>query len=950
HGQTFHSVQSLSQEQLRQIATVLQQQHLESAPRTKNVVYDAETNTRIIYRVVYPEDLDLRDPSSSRGRGRRGRPPKSNPRGHGRGVESGSGRRAAGNSGSVDMDFDEDRLILDDSTKGEKKKQLARTRSGRLSRPPRHMVKDYKRLHHLDFADADLDDSDGGYSDYQMSEHETEDPPEKTDSRELLPGLAVTKRKISSHFRCPTCQKIYLGYSRMSRHFEMYPDHGSIEQLQMPSQANSNNNNNIEDSRMGHIETDTSETTKVAVAVPGPGLNGIVRTGSAKRRGKRRGPWAYATPEARSQRRKGKLREVLGTCEANELAEVAGPAVASVLSMWDLLLLRVEAVRAAEESYVATLCDELQALLEKVRAIATEILKPLNLHTNNKERQFELQDELLCTTLGVASGTYIVDDTKLQRTIPKTEEDEPLEKRTRAGLELVNNSTKYESAVINNEVSVKSALPKQEKCPEVLSALTLVARPAENLNSKHESAIHPARTSDSEEHSKQTVNLEPKNEDFLLSSESNDMCPKLTSVTDENSNPRLEQAEQSTEFSNSEHHSQELESVDDIVNERLKNLTNGTSLVDFSVAGPINVSDCMTTSSIDIPKSSIISSQDLIDRLGQFRSLPLSNVVNSNEVSTFDPEMALAAMGEGEQDSVTASNQHFQSTLQQMETVPSDSGSSFDPEVALVAMGEGDQSTPNNQYQPLENISNGASFTPEDALAAMGEGEQNSVENRSHRQFQNTLPQINSIGAARQSFDPEIELAAMGEGDQVTSNGNSRTENRYQSLQRMRINMSGSTETFDPEVALAAMGEGTTSSVNEVQNQFSSSGNASNNPVHTYATSVDLHSIGNTDKSSAQCSDSVTNVSSLRYRGQILPMKTNSTFDAEMALAAIGEEEAVRNSTSSQRSHNASSFQLQCGPDLGLADTSIDVSLDESETELDFEAFSAEFNRNARHR
>jgi hypothetical protein len=50
------------------------------------------------------------------------------------------------------------------------------------------MVKDYKRLHHLDFADADLDDSDGGYSDYQMSEHETEEPPVKNNSKELLPG------------------------------------------------------------------------------------------------------------------------------------------------------------------------------------------------------------------------------------------------------------------------------------------------------------------------------------------------------------------------------------------------------------------------------------------------------------------------------------------------------------------------------------------------------------------------------------------------------------------------------------------------------------------------------------------------------------------------------------------------------------------------------------------
>lgn len=86
-----------------------------------------------IYRVVYPEDLDLRDPrspdskgtgsntslsSGSRGRGRRGRPPKSNTRGGvGRGLDGSSGRRMGVNAGSVDMDFDEDRLVLDDTAK-----------------------------------------------------------------------------------------------------------------------------------------------------------------------------------------------------------------------------------------------------------------------------------------------------------------------------------------------------------------------------------------------------------------------------------------------------------------------------------------------------------------------------------------------------------------------------------------------------------------------------------------------------------------------------------------------------------------------------------------------------------------------------------------------------------------------------------------------------------------
>lgn len=79
----------------------------------------------------------------------------------------------------------------------------------------------------------------------------------------------------------------------------------------------------------------------------------------------------------------------MAACEANELAEVAGPAVAGVLSLWDLLLLRVESVRA-EESYVVTLCDELQALLEKVRTVASDILKPLDVKVESKEHQLEV--------------------------------------------------------------------------------------------------------------------------------------------------------------------------------------------------------------------------------------------------------------------------------------------------------------------------------------------------------------------------------------------------------------------------------------------------------------------------------------------------------------------------------------------------------------------------------
>lgn len=48
------------------------------------------------------------------------------------------------------------------------KKQVPRTRSGRISRPPKYMVRDYKRIHHLDFhEEPPPDESDGGYSDIE---------------------------------------------------------------------------------------------------------------------------------------------------------------------------------------------------------------------------------------------------------------------------------------------------------------------------------------------------------------------------------------------------------------------------------------------------------------------------------------------------------------------------------------------------------------------------------------------------------------------------------------------------------------------------------------------------------------------------------------------------------------------------------------------------------------
>lgn len=581
------------------------------------------------------------------------------------------------------------------------------------------------------------------------------------------------------------------------------------------------------------------------------------------------------------------------------------------------------------------------------------------------------------------------DEQTVKRMRMDIQNDEEVENEGRkTGSVTANRDMTEESGVNSSSTSGRDddhvAKNKDTDCPEVLSALTLVAKSTVGQGSERDQSLAPARTS-GDDGSKVIAEV-TKSEVFLLSGKSSDMCAKLASGSDGHvidSSTRLQQSDHPSEFPNSEQQTQDYQTVDDIVNERLKNLTGGSNLVDFSEAVPMST---VSTSSINISKPSIVSSQDLMDRLGQFRSLRLPSDITSNAVSSFDPEIALAAMGEGEPDSVNASNQHFPSTLQQMEAVPSDSGSSFDPEVALVAMGEGEQPTSvqpqHSRYQEIDNVPNGSTFTPEDALVAMGEGEHSPVAGATRPQFHNTLPHMADItNDARPSFDPEIALAAMGEGEQVTDGGP--TENQFQSaLPQINMNMSGNTGTpFDPDAALAALDE-RDRSANEIENQFSSVGNV---PGNSYSSGMDLGDIGDNEsnKSVPQCTENVTHVSRFDPNMALVAMEEEhtltasesahipyqpplpqtstsgepgSSFDPEIALAAIGDGESVQTCTSSQRPHarvpivNTGSFQLQCGPDLGLADTSMDVSLDESGPELDFEALSEEFSRNTRHR
>ncbi|XP_017882060.1 uncharacterized protein LOC108626108 isoform X2 [Ceratina calcarata] len=432
-GQTFHSMQRLTPTQLKQIAHVLQQRSQEAAA----------SNERVVYRVVFPEELDLqiRNPGNllkNRG-GKRGRPKK-------------SAMRPTLIPPKPTPIPDEEQEELKD----ERKKVVARTRSGRLSRPPRHMVRDYKHLHHLDFLQPDLDDSDGGYSDYNTNNDKLE---EEESPKELLTGLEVPKRKISDHFRCPTCNKIYLGRTRMARHFEMHPDHGSPEQLPPPT--------------------------------PEPELKQNGGQDPLKRKGKKRGPWAYVTPEAKSERRQIKLREAISVCEDLEIIKIAAKPVLNAQSLFDLLVLK-------SENNVRNFLDELKQLMDKVREKAGIILTVANSDEESSKDLIDIGEESLCDALGLNPGLYKINNEALKkidnpiRTSYENGEEPPLK------LQKIDNSEDGKDNMEermssgfseSSDLSVSDFLSEKRSdsvgnptCPEVLSALTLMRRNPSPVN------------------------------------------------------------------------------------------------------------------------------------------------------------------------------------------------------------------------------------------------------------------------------------------------------------------------------------------------------------------------------------------------------------------------------------------------------------------------------------
>jgi len=177
-GNQYTAMQHLTPDQLTQILQVIQEQ-LEHA-ETKNpsssssaILCNPDSGSQVVYRITASSSSAETDGSKS-----------------GTVVRMLTGTSAEHSHHKRIIrkrkKDEEVRLVgseLSRQEKEERKKHRPRTRSGRVSKPPQHMVKDYKHIHPVDY-DEDYDDSDGGYSDFKHSgdEADSEDRPSKDDT------------------------------------------------------------------------------------------------------------------------------------------------------------------------------------------------------------------------------------------------------------------------------------------------------------------------------------------------------------------------------------------------------------------------------------------------------------------------------------------------------------------------------------------------------------------------------------------------------------------------------------------------------------------------------------------------------------------------------------------------------------------------------------------------
>ncbi|XP_074440051.1 zinc finger protein 839 isoform X2 [Larus michahellis] len=338
-----------------------------------------------------------------------------------------------------------------------KKSLKVKTRSGRISRPPKYKAKDYKFIKMEDLADGHQSDSDD-YSELSIEDDEEG----KVKGKDALFSSSNYNLKPKM-FKCQTCEKSYIGKGGLARHYKLNPGHGQLEsspqkiplnkpngsvfvdsacgireEMMSPAHLHSvavtlNNENALAtsleetvDSKAGEQtcksaegrhslaeqQNETSSGCRGPIAPKGPG-----RPRRSKRRGRPRmggrsrcsgrlsrpgqspsKSLSSVSAEHNVFRRKARLKELIQQCNNEDLMELALPRLTKLVTVYEFLLMKVEKGCPAK-AYFPDVYREFEDLHNMVKKMAYDHLS--NSDLLSCQQSVEIKDAKVAESLGI---------------------------------------------------------------------------------------------------------------------------------------------------------------------------------------------------------------------------------------------------------------------------------------------------------------------------------------------------------------------------------------------------------------------------------------------------------------------------------------------------------------------------------------------------------------------
>uniref|UniRef100_A0A8B9RW44 Zinc finger protein 839 n=1 Tax=Accipiter nisus TaxID=211598 RepID=A0A8B9RW44_9AVES len=338
-----------------------------------------------------------------------------------------------------------------------KKSLKVKTRSGRISRPPKYKAKDYKFIKMEDLADGHQSDSDD-YSELSIEDDEEG----KVKGKDALFSSSNYNLKPKT-FKCQTCEKSYIGKGGLARHYKLNPGHGQLEsspqkiplnkpngsvfvdsaceireEMISPAHLDStavtlNNENALATSleetvgskageqtsksaenrqMLAEQQNETSSGHRGPITAKGPGRprrpkrRGRPRMGGRSRCSGRLSRPGQSPSKSLSSvsaehnvfRRKARLKELIQQCDNEDLMELALPRLTKLVTVYEFLLMKVEKGYPAK-AYFPDVYREFEDLHNMVKKMAFDHLS--NSDLLSCQQPVEIKDAKVAASLGI---------------------------------------------------------------------------------------------------------------------------------------------------------------------------------------------------------------------------------------------------------------------------------------------------------------------------------------------------------------------------------------------------------------------------------------------------------------------------------------------------------------------------------------------------------------------